>query len=295
MLNTCCQAGEPSQPRPTGSLDIDSLRGAVIIERDVVCGRAGDEPLKLDIVRPKKPSEKPRAVIVYIHGGSWRHGDKSNEIPRILPFAAEGDYFCVSVGYRLWPHATWPAQIHDCKAAIRWLRANREKLNIDPDRIGAWGASAGGHLASLLGTTSDVEKLEGKCGSPGHSTRVKCVVSFSGPTDFTRLVDNNDPKYRTIIRAIEGLLGGPLRQHPEFVREASPLGHVSKDAPPFLLVQGTEDPIVPAEQVTDFHEALRAADVPSTLILLESNIHGSSIRQPDVVQRVRAFFDKHLK
>ena len=124
---------------------------SISIQRDVEYGQAGDRQLKLDIIRPKDASVSPRPAIVFIHGGGWRRGDKAGGIRRLAMFAASGDYFCASVGYRLTDEATWPAQIHDCKAAIRFLKAKADEYNIDPKRIGVWGTSAGGHLVSMLG------------------------------------------------------------------------------------------------------------------------------------------------
>src|SRR5581483_3788056 len=159
-------------------------------EVDVVYGKAGDIDLKLDLYLPKAEAKKPRPVVVWIHGGGWSGGNKSSGA-RLADLVSTGDYAGVSVGYRLTGVAPWPAQIHDCKAAIRWIRANAKKYNFDPDRIGVWGSSAGGHLVSMLGTSGDVKDLEGSNGSPGQSTRVRCVVDFCGPSDFLAFVKDN--------------------------------------------------------------------------------------------------------
>lgn len=274
----------PGQP-PGGRIP-----DSVTIERDVVYGDAGGRPLKLDLVLPKEKNEKPRPVIVFIHGGGWRNGDKAGGVGRVVPFVATGNYVGASVGYRLSGEATWPAQIHDCKAAIRWLKANAGKYQIDPQRIGVWGSSAGGHLVNMLGTSGDVKELEGECGSPGQSSRVCCVVPFCGPANFLaprRFEGGKSPS------AVELLLGGRLEEKQELAKQASPITHVSKDDPPFLIVHGTADNTVPFEQAEMFYEALRKAEVDVTLVKILGGGHG--IGGDEVLQRVKAFFEKHLR
>ena len=173
----------------------------VVIERDVRYGDADDDPLLLDIVRPKEPSEQPRPVIAFIHGGAWSGGSKEIMVGPLVPFAASGDYFCVSIEYRLSGMATWPAQIHDCKAAIRWLKANARTYHIDPEKIGVWGSSAGGHLVSMLGVSADVPELEGDSGTPGVSSRVACVVDYCGPSDFMALARVKESKQQARLRS----------------------------------------------------------------------------------------------
>lgn len=262
----------------------------VTLQRDVEYGKAGDRPLKLDIIRPKRPADSPLPVIVFIHGGAWRAGNKSGGVARLLPFAASGNYFCASVGYRLSGEATWPAQIHDCKAAIRWLKANAKKYNINPEKIGVWGSSAGGHLVNMLGTSGDVKGLEGDCGSPDQSSRVACVVPFCGPSDFMAI---GRLKGGAAPAAVTQLLGGPIDEKKEAAIAASPVTHVSKDDPPFLIVHGTADRTVPFAQAETLHAALKKAGVDSTLVKIEGGGHG--IGGPEVMKRVRAFFEKHLR
>lgn len=262
----------------------------LIVENDVEYGRAGDRSLLLDIARPKEPAEAKLPVIVFIHGGGWRSGDKAGGLRQLMPLVASGDYVGASVNYRLSGEATWPAQIHDCKAAIRWVRANAEKYGVDPQRIGVWGGSAGGHLVNMLGTSGGVEKLEGSCGSPNESSRVSCVVAFCGPSDFTgaaKVEGGREPS------AVTALLGGSIEEKAELAKEASPITYVSEDDPPFLLVHGTADPIVPLEHAEKLQNALREAGVSATLVKIEGGGHG--VGGPEVIQRVRAFFDKHLR
>lgn len=282
-------AAEGAQPG-AGLAPAQLATAGVVLQRDVEYGRAGDRALYLDILRPKEPAEKPLPVIVFIHGGAWRAGNKAAGLPRLVPFVASGKYVGVSVGYRLSDEAVWPAQIHDCKAAIRYLRANAEKLGIDPEKIGVWGPSAGGHLVALLGTSGGVEELEGDCGSPGQSSRVSCVVDFCGPSDFTRILRLPGG---AAPEAVTALLGGPLEQKRAEAIAASPVTHATRDDPPFLIVHGTQDTTVPISQAEVLYERLKQAGVDVTFVKIEGGGHG--IGGAEIQNRVQAFFDKHLR
>lgn len=282
----------PEKPAeyPPGQQPGGRIPDNVTIERDVVYGDAGSRPLKLDLVLPKEKADKPRPLIVFIHGGGWRSGDKAGGVGRVVPFVATGNYVGASVGYRLSSEAIWPAQIHDCKAAIRWLKANADKYQIDPERIGVWGSSAGGHLVNMLGTSGDVKELEGDCGSPGLSSRVHCVVPFCGPANFLapkRFEGGRSPS------AVDLLLGGKIEEKQDAAKGASPITYVSKDDPPFLIVHGTADNTVPVEQAEMFHAALQKAEVDATLVKILGGSH--SVGGDEVLQRVKAFFEKHLR
>lgn len=266
---------------------------SVVLERDVPYGQAGGHPLLLDVLRPKQASAKPRPAIVFVHGGGWSGGKKTDALGRLLPFAASGDYFCVSVEYRLSGEAAWPAQIHDCKAAVRWVKANAAKYNVDPEKIGVWGGSAGGHLVSMLGLTGGVKQLEGDSGAAGPSSRVACVVDFCGPSDFLAIGKLQADAGRHASGPVAKLLGGPIQEKQDAAREASPVTHVSNDSPPFLIVHGTADPVVPLAQAERLYQALKSAGRPVTFIKVEGGGHG--IGGPEVQSRVEAFFDKHLR
>ncbi len=266
------------------------LPEGVTVQHDVEYGRAGQRPLVLDIVRPDKPTADKLPLVVFIHGGGWRGGNKAGGIGRIAPLVAGGNYVGASVGYRLSGEAKWPAQIHDCKAAIRWLRANAQKYGADPQRIAVWGGSAGGHLVSMLGTSGDVEKLEGANGSPDASSRVQCVVDFCGPSNFLarkKVEGGREPS------AVTMLLGGRIEDKPELAKEASPITYVSKDDPPFLIVHGTNDGTVPLQQAEMLHAALQKAGTDVTFVKIEGGGHG--IGGPEVTQRVNAFLEKQLR
>jgi acetyl esterase/lipase len=204
---------------------------------------------------------------------------------------AEGEYVGASVGYRLTDKGSWPAQIHDCKAAIRYLRANAKELGIQPDHIGVWGGSAGGHLVSMLGTSGDIAELEGSLGVTGVSSRVNCVVDYCGPSDFLRL-DPATPKLNQPGESVYKLLGGPIGEKMAVAKQASPANFVSKDDPPFLIVHGTVDPLVPLDQATSFHQRQLEAGMKSTYIKMEGA--GHSLTGDEIESRVKAFFDREL-
>ncbi|GIW82004.1 MAG: hypothetical protein KatS3mg105_3811 [Gemmatales bacterium] len=253
------------------------------VSRDVEYGKAGERSLRLDIYEPRKRSSDILPVVVWIHGGGWRHGNKSSGAGVLAPFVSTGNYVGISVEYRLSGEAIWPAQIHDCKAAIRWIRANAKKLRVDPDRIGVGGHSAGGHLVSLLGTSGDTADLEGNNGSPNVSSKVRCVVDLSGPSDLT--------VFRHV--RVDQLFNKPFDERKELAKAASPVTYISKDDPPFLIIHGTKDSIVPISQAELLHDRLEKAGVESNFVKIEGG--GHSINEPEVLKRVMAFFEKHLR
>ncbi len=253
---------------------------------------------KLDLYLPKTPkSEKPLPVVAHIHGGGWEAGDKRDDFGTVSSLVRSGEYAVASIGYRLSNEAIWPAQIHDCKAAIRWLRVNATKYNLDPNRIGVMGESAGGHLAAMLGTSGGVTALEGKLDKHvGISSRVSCVVDQFGPTDFlmgSGLFDliGSSP-FDNSTSPVFRLIGGPLTKNKDKAREASPITYVSKDDPPFMLVHGTHDLVVPFFQSVALTAALKKGGVEAILVSVEGGGHGDV--GPEALQRMRKFFDKHL-
>lgn len=250
---------------------------------------------RLDLLLPKeRKSDKPLPVLVFIHGGAWRGGDKSQGRGSVLPFVAAGNVAGVSVGYRLTGEAQWPAQIHDCKAAIRWIHANADKHQLDPTRIVVWGSSAGGHLVLMLGTTVDVPSLEGNLGPhTAASSKVTGVINFFGPTDLLTMADSPSTIDHNSPTAPEGLLlGGAVPDQLAKAKEASPITHVSAGDPPILTLHGTKDPIVPYQQAEVLHAALAKAGVTHTLVKVVDGGHG--FRQPEVRARVQAFVGKYL-
>ncbi len=251
---------------------------------------------KLDLFLPKKRnSDRPLPVLVFIHGGGWKAGSKADGARMIAPYVASGDYAGVSVGYRLTNEAQWPAQIHDCKAAIRWIRGHAKEHGLDPDHIAVWGTSAGGHLVSILGTSGEVPELEGRLGgNTTQSSRVSCVVNFFGPEDFVTMVTQPSTVDRTTQDYPEALLiGGRVQDQQEAAKRASPVTYISKDDPPFLTAHGTKDPLVPYAQATELHEGLKKAGVSSILITMKNGGHGFA--SPALNEVVKSFLAKHLR
>ncbi len=258
---------------------------------------ATDHPRqRLDLLLPKNRSaDKPLPVIVAVHGGAWLGGNKRDGLGFLVPFVASGKYAGASIGYRLSRDATWPAQIHDCKAALRWLRGNAAKYNLDPERIGVIGFSAGGHLVAMLGTAGDVSELEGDLGEfTDQSSRVTCVVDFFGPTNFLTIGDHPSQIQHYADDAPEALLlGSAIPADEAKARQASPITFVTPDDAPFLIVHGTNDPLVPHPQSEEIRDALRKAGVPVALITVQDGSHGG-FRNPTIERQVRDFFAAHL-
>lgn len=270
---------------------LDRLRETVVVKNDIEYGKAGDISLKLDLLQPKAESKRARPCIVWVHGGGWQNGSKSSGLGRLGALVASGDYVGASVGYRLTDVAPWPAQIHDCKAAIRYLRANAKKYGIDPEKIGVWGSSAGGHLVSLLGTSGDVPELEGNCGTPDVSSRVACVVDYCGPSDFL-LFGLSSPRLNQPGQPVYKLFGGPAREKADLATAASPVTHVTANDPPFLIVHGTADKTVPLAQAERLYEVAKKAGIDATFVKIEGGGHG--ISGAAIEARVKDFLARHL-
>jgi acetyl esterase/lipase len=247
----------------------------------------------VDLYLPKnRASDKPLPVVVYIHGGGWMNGSRKNAGPAVA-FATSGNYAGVSVGYRLSQEAKWPAQIHDCKAAIRWIRGHAKEYNLDPDRIGVTGTSAGGHLVSLLGLTAGVKELEGSIGEfTGLSSAVTCVANFCGPQDMASPLMQGEAALKD-DPAVSGLLGGSIKEKAAEAKAASPLTYVHAGAPPFLTAHGTKDMRVNFNNATRLHEALTKAGDSSILLAMTDAGHGFG--SPELDRRLRQFFDMHLR
>jgi acetyl esterase/lipase len=263
----------------------------VHIYHNLEYARVGEKALLLDLYLPEEPAGA-LPVVIWVHGGAWRQGNK--EYPPTERLTA-GGFAVASISYRLSQEAIFPAQIHDCKAAVRWLRAHAARYRLDPERFGAWGSSAGGHLVALLGASGGVAELEGTVGGNlEHSSRVQAVCDYFGPTDFLQQIGQPGDIDRSLPDAPEAqLVGGPLRERQGVVRQANPITYVSPDNPPFLLLQGDCDRSVPLNQSVLLHEALTAAGVPSTLHVIEGAGHGFD--SPEIDAEVDAFFDRHLK
>jgi acetyl esterase/lipase len=205
-------------------------------------------------------------------------------------------YAIASINYRLSQHALFPAQIEDCKAAVRWLRAHAAQYGLDAARFGAWGPSAGGHLVAMLGTTGNVAELD--VGEHLEaSSRVQAVVDYFGPTDFLQMDAHRMPKGKVHDAADSPeseLVGGPIQENADRVAAANPITYVSPDAPPFLIVHGELDPLVPHHQSELLVAALKRAGVPVTFYTVVGAGHGG-FTDPAVPEMTRAFLAQHLK
>lgn len=287
------QSRPASQPA-TSAARLLQVPADVKVIKNVEYAKVDDQSLLLDIYLPEKGA-RPLPVIVWVHGGAWVSGSK--EPCQIVSFSGKG-YAIVSINYRLTGVAQHPAQINDCKAAIRWVRANAAKYGFDPDRVGAAGGSAGGHLVALLGTSGDVKELEGDVGGNlKYSSRVRAACDFCGPTDFTRAdyvrdAEKNEPEI--LEKALVRLLGGPWKERREAANMASPVYHISKDDPPFLIVHGNADPVIPIKHSQALYDKLKTAGVDATLHIVKDGTHSVGA-YPGVLDQAAAFFDKHLK
>lgn len=279
------------QERPAPSSGPATLPANVLPQRDVPYASTANRAQTLDIYLPKN-AQGPLPVIVWVHGGGWSGGSKFPCPP--LPMVNRG-YAVVSVEYRFSQEAIFPAQINDCKAAIRFLRANHEKYGLDPDRIGAWGGSAGGHLVALLGTSGQAKELEGDGPNKEFSSGVQCVVDWFGPTDMLQIGKFPSSIKHDAANSPEALLlGGLIQERKDLVRAANPITYVTKDAPPFLIMHGDRDNLVPYNQSELLETALKQAGTEVTLYKVVGGGHGGW-RDPKVLPMVEKFFDKHLK
>lgn len=261
----------------------------VVEEPGIVYGKGGDQELKLDLARPAQ-GEGPFPGIICIHGGGWQAG-KHEDLRQLIRFLAERGFVAVTISYRLAPAAKFPAQVEDCKAAVRWLRANAARYHVDPDHLGVMGFSAGGHLACLLGAADARAGLEGQGGHPERSSRVQAVVSFFGPTDFLA------PEWKdNVNKILVDFLGARRDENPEIYKKASPITYVSKDDPPFLFFHGTKDPLVNIRQSERMVQRLQEVGVPARLVRLEGAGHGWGGEQLHrTLEQTVAFFREHLR
>jgi acetyl esterase/lipase len=205
----------------------------------------------------------------------------------------DAGYAVASINYRLSQHARFPAQIQDCKAAIRWLRAHADEYGLDAQRIGVWGSSAGGHLVALLGTSGGIEDFD--VGPNAQvSSRVQAVCDFFGPTDFARMSSFRTTMDHDAPDSPESrLIGGPVQENADKVRRANPITYVTKDDPSFLIVHGDKDPLVPHNQSELLYDALKSAAVDVTLYTVRGGGHGG-FRDAKVQPLVTEFFRRHL-
>jgi acetyl esterase/lipase len=259
--------------------------------RDLAYVPGGHARQKLDLYLPEHPAGP---LLVYIHGGGWSGGSKDH--PPGLGVLGMG-FSLASVEYRFSQDAIFPAQIEDCKAAIRWLRAHSADYGYDPKRIAAWGDSAGGHLTALLAVTGQIRDFDVGA-NLDQSSAVQCAVDWYGPTDFaaydpalpTPMVQRENPQ-----SVLAQLFGGPISQKLDLARRGSPVTWVTKDAAPILIMQGTKDPLVPEDQSHRLADKLKAAGADVTLDIIEGAGHGGpQFSTPEKLKMIADFLVKHL-
>lgn len=257
---------------------------------------AGGKRLYLDLRIPD--TQGPHPVILYLHSGAWITGDRTGG-PAIRQ-AARG-YAVASADYRLAPRYVWPAQLEDAKTAVRWLRANATRFNLDPERIGVFGTSAGGHIGAMLATTSDRPEFEGLAlGNPQFSSKVKVAVDFFGPSDLLKIEEQKLPCYgldaNSPLMPPSLLMGCPIQECRDKTATSNPINYITSDDPPFLILHGMRDCLVPWQQSQILYDALAAAGVPATLYLLPTAEHaGAEFDDQKYKQIVSDFLDKHLR
>jgi acetyl esterase/lipase len=286
-------AQNPAPQRPTPPKGF-------VAEYDVKYVADGDAAQTLDIYYPETPADKPLPLLVWIHGGGWQGGSKTQ-----LPYVSqlERGYVAASIEYRFSQKAKFPAQIQDCQAAIRWLRANARKYSVDPERVGVGGASAGGHLAALVGTSGGKKAFPLIGGNEEQSDRVQAVCDIFGPANFWTVVAQAeaDKNVKNIFQWNKGdpysnLIGARLGEDKEKCDAVSPAHYVSQDNPPFLILHGDHDTLVPFAQSEELAEGLAKAGVEVTLQRLPGAGHGGpAFGLPALARLTVSFFDKHLK
>ena len=231
------------------------------------------KPLLLDLYLPEKPEGSP--LVIWVHGGGWKGGSKQNCFVKWL---SNFGYTVASINYRLVDVAKWPAQLHDCKGAIRWLRANAQTYGYNPDCVIAAGASAGGHLVALLGTTGDSEELEGNVGgNREQSSRVQAVVDYYGATDFLLRSRTQSWKVNKPGSVVYNLLGGPANQLVDKAKQASAKFHVTPNDAPLLVFHGGKDTTVLMNQTDAIEEAYKKHNLPVTVYRLKDAGHGGFV------------------
>ena len=300
---TCCTTASAHRPqnrfqnRPQIRTRLADSLDDVDIRRDIVFGTGGGRDLTMHIIVPKQLGTTPAPAYVWIHGGGWQNGNKDSGVSQVLPLVRSG-FVGATIEYRLTGEAAFPAQIEDCKCAIRYLRAHAKEYGIDADRIAVGGSSAGGHLAALVGTSGGVRELEGTGGWQDQSSAVQAVVDLYGPTDFESFVTTPGFEGHNRDGSPESKLlgGGEVLSKPDGIKRVNPIAYIDKQDPPFLIIHGTKDPTVPVNQSESIHNALRAAGVQSELHLIEGARHGGpQFATPDVRKMQHDFLTRNLR
>lgn len=283
----------PTRLLPTRTPAVSQVDHAKLgtVERNITYCTGDGIALMLDMHYPKAMS-RPAPILVYVHGGSWSSGDKNDwhgmvDVPELL----SRGYLVASVDYRHAPEWKFPTQLEDVKCAIRFLRANAARFDLDPNRIGAWGHSAGGHLVSMLGTTDVGAGFEGDGGYLDQSSRVQAVVDMCGRADLIGM-----PADKAV--SVFGVTDNSIH----LLEHSSPVTFVTKDDPPFLILHGDKDTVVPPAVSQEFYDRLQAAGVPSKVMMVKNADHNFSpvdgVMSPsrsEITKMIAGFFDEHLR
>lgn len=270
-----CAAQQEQPPPPT-----------VGLEKDVIFGYAGNEPLKMDVVRPLYNSSL-LPVVLCIHGGGWAAGDKRDMHTLAYGVASLG-YEAVCINYRLAPNFKYPSQVQDLTAAMDYIRAHAKEMKVDPNKIAALGQSAGGHLALLLAETSENREL----GSNSKPSVLKGACSIAGPTDLTAEYLPDAAK-----NALKGFFGFPKETNLETYKKASPIFCLTKKCPPLLLIHGDQDALVPYTQATSMLKSCSNKNVPAELVTLHNAGHGGGDAKEwqAALVKIAQFLDRTLR
>lgn len=269
-----------------------SDRFEIEVSRDIEFAKVGYVSLKLDLYRPV--DAKAPTLIVWVHGGAWRAGSKDN-MP--LEELVKRGYAVASVDYRLSPVAKFPAQVHDCKAAIRFLRASSKQYGYDASKIGIAGSSAGGHLVAEIGVTNGHPKLEGTVGEHlEQSSSVQAIVDYYGPTNFLTILKQSTPHGLSVrVPALQLLLGSQPEENVELAKLASPVFHVDRQDPPLLMIHGDQDPQVPINQSHELHGRYKELELTALLEVIHGGAHGGPQFYDETrIDLVDQFLTKHL-
>lgn len=288
-----------SSAETVGVLAWRVMKGNELIQvvADLEYAEVGDTSLKLDIYRPD--TDEPVPVALYLHGGGWRVGDKADGAMRRMARVASLGVAVASANYRLVDEAIHPAQLHDAKAAVRWLRGHGAEYGLATQRVGAWGASAGAHLASMLGLTSGRQEFEGAIGDDlDQSSAVQAVVHWFGQADLLADARRSWLEREILSPPFEGPFLGlaDVDDDPSLARNASPLHHVHAGAPPFLVAHGDRDRVIPVSESQALHDALVRMGAESTFVLVGGAGHeGAEFERPDHLRLTAAFLAAHLE
>ena len=284
------QQSAPPPASPWSNSGLPPAERRVTVQENIPYGSVNGEPLVLDVYAPAENGKETRPAVILIHGGGWTAFDKGT-MHGMGDLLARAGYVAFSVDYRLFNDKDmqnrWPAQLDDVQRAVRWVRANASKYDVDPERIGAFGHSAGAQLAALLGMEDTVDNSDAALAQ--YSSKVEAVVDVSGPTDFTVDRDSDGAAF------LGNFLGASYTKEPAAWREASPVFHVSKSDAPFLIVHGTHDETVPIAQAQELYEKLKSVGVPVAFVKIEGGHTFTALdaRKQLAVDTV-AFFDHYL-